>query len=301
MKKLILLFLLSLSAYGQATQPSKPYPVLVFFQPERNIKLFVSLGVNTFAGPEIENSGSMTQAQIATARASWIKAVADAGGKVILKNPTVPLPANCVGMLMSVDEPNGKGVLPAQLKADSAALRAIDATIPIYLSLAGDKVTSANFNKPSEAQLYKDYASLADILTVDMYSVNRNASRYPTTWTGDGVAKLAALVGKPVVAWVECSDQKLLPAPKSPDIARGPTGAEIVATVDYAVSEGAKGIGWFATSSRGAYGWPQSYAPMNDEQLNAMKAVAIKLNPPATQPVQIHKVLIDGVEYVPKQ
>ncbi len=296
MKRLIPVLVGLLWACCATAQTTRPYPIAAFFQPARNVQTLAGLGVNTFAGPEIENAAALTPDQIAVARAAWIKSVTDAGGSIILKNPTAPIPANCVGFLMSVDEPNGKGIAPAALAADAAALRKLSPTIPIFLSLAGDKITSANFNKPAEAQLYRDYAALADVLTVDVYSMNRNASRYPVTWTGDAVAKLATVTNKAVWAWCECSDQKLLPAPKLPDIARGPTGDEIKATTAWAIAKGAKGIGWFATSSRGAYGWPQSYLPCTDDQFAAMRAVAAALNPSLEDRVKMLEARVAALE-----
>jgi hypothetical protein len=272
------------------TRPT--FPIACWFQPVRNIPAMVALGVNTFFGAEVENSKGMAPDVLAAQSAAWVKAVSAAGAYVVLKLPPAgPLPDNCIGLFLSIDEPNGKGIGPAAIKAESDDLRARYPGVPLVLSLAGDKVTSANFKKADQVQLYKDYAALADILTVDAYSKNRNAVRYPTTWTGDAVKTLIAVTGKEVWAWIEANDQQL-PAPTTPpDTNRAPTPDEIKATVDYAVQQGAKGIGWFLTSDSGKYGWPQSFFPQVDRagasmqpQYDMVRQVSTTLSPPTPAP-----------------
>jgi hypothetical protein len=269
-------------------------PVAAFFQPVRNLDALKAMGINTVAGPEVENSGSMTPAQLAAARDAWLKATAERGLKCVLKNPPPALPWNCVGILLSVDEPNGKSVKPAAMKAESDGYRAKYPGVPIFLSLAGDKVTSANFNRPDEAQLYKDYAALADVLTVDAYSMNRNATRYPVTWTGEAVKKLALVTNKPVWAWLETNDQQLSPPPAGQGINRAPMPDEIKATWEYAVKCGAKGIGGFFTCDSGKYGWPASYLPAVDRngqsvqpQYDMFRTLALAANPPPPNDLQV--------------
>lgn len=280
-----------------ATQPTVNiggrFPVASFFQPVRNHDLLKGIGVNVLCGPEVENSKALSPTDLAAAKAAWVKSAADRGLFVVLKSPAAPVPANCVGFLLDVDEPNGKGKTAADLRANFLALRALDPAKPIFLSLAGDKVTSANFAKPAELQLYKDYATVCDVFTVDMYSKNRS-TKYPTTWTGEGVKKLADATGKPVWAWIEHNDQRL-PVPTDGFTNREPTPDEIKATVDYAVQQGAKGIGWFSTCDSGKYGWPDSYFPfINRNGVNLAPQVAMvvqvgaALNPaPTTQPATL--------------
>jgi hypothetical protein len=228
-----------------------------------------ALGINCAVGPELENPPRCTVAE-------WAAEADRVGMSVILKNPVAPLPSNCIGLLTKTDEPNGKGVTPAQVKLEADALRPFG--LPIHLSLAGDKVTSANFDKPAEAQLYRDYLACCDFAWVNAYSMNRNSTRYPLTWTADAVAKLASL-GTPakIAAWIECSDQKLTPPPPPPGVARGPTPGEIGAEAGAAVACGAAMIGWFATSSRGAYGWPASFWPNTPEQDAAVRCTSVAL------------------------
>jgi len=285
--------ILGCEAWGQTT-------VAAFFQPARNVPMLSAMGVNTFFGAEVENAKHITPEQFAAGRAIWIKAVQNAGAKCVLKGATGPLPPNCVGLLLSVDEPNGKLIPPSALVAERDDLRARYPGVPIYLSLAGDKITSANFAKPDELKLYQDYGACADVLTVDWYSANRNATRYPMTFTGDAVAKLRQATGKPVLAWIECNDQILAPPPPAGQVARAPTPDEIQQTVDWAMKQGAAGIGWFATCDRGKYGWTpipgkgDSYWPLIDRneasiqpQIDRVKAIGLALNPavPIPSPV----------------
>jgi hypothetical protein len=289
------LFVVGGSCFAQTTAPTtRPaVPIGSFFQPIRNLDLLKSLGVTVFYGPEVENPKGHTPESMRVARLTWIAAATDRG-TVVLKSPTPEelalAGAKCVGLLLDIDEPNGKGKTAADLKDNFDRLRALDPSKPVFLSLAGDKVTSANFNRANEFQLYKDFASVCDVFTVNAYSMNRNASRYPTTWTGDAVKKLEPF-GKPVWAWVEHNDQRL-PDPKPADgINREPTPEEIKATVDYALAQGAVGIGWFSTCDSGKYGWPQSYLPMVNRkgesmapQFAMMAQIAGVVPPPATQP-----------------
>jgi hypothetical protein len=268
------------------TKPT--FPIAAFFQPVRYLSALAQKGHNIFFGPEVENAKTLPPASLALAEQAWRDAVKAASAWCVLKRPPAVLPDNCFGVCISVDEPNGKSpvVDPAQLKAESDALRAAYPGTQIFLSLAGDKITSANFAKPAELQLYKDYGALADVLTVDTYSKNRS-EKYPTTWTGDAVKKLKDATGKPVWAWVECNDQRLSPPP-APFVNRAPTPDEIQATVDYAIAQGATGIGFFYTCDSGKYGWPESYFPQVDRngasmgpQYAKVREIALALSPPA--------------------
>lgn len=286
----LLILALSLTAYGQSTQPTA-----IFFQPIRNVPMLAAKGINTFCGPEVENGRNLPADQLAIAQAAWIKAVGDVGGKVVLKRPPAVLPAHCSGVMLTVDEPNGKSVLPATIRPESDAYRLAYPGKDIWLSLAGDKILSANFDKPTEAQLYRDYLALADVISINFYNRNRNASRYPDTHTGDIIAKLVKLVpGKRVLPWLENNDQQLPAPPAGQGFNRAPTPAEMQAQADDSRTKGGWGRGWFATCDSGKYGWPASYWPMVDRsgqsmeaQYRMMEVLARQLNPippPSTQP-----------------
>jgi hypothetical protein len=253
----ILAFLAALAgaAFAQpATQPT--LPVLSFFQPARNIPMQAALGIDTFCGPTVENDKALPPAALAAGKVAWIKVTVDAGVKSIIKAPALgPLPPNCVGVMFAIDEVNGKWpvpVLAADLKAESDDYATRYPGVKRYLSLAGDKVLSADFTKPAQAKVYLDYAQVADVFTIDFYPRNRDAGRYPDTFPGDCVKKLAALTGKPVIPWIEHNDQQLKPI-GGPN--RAPTPTEIQAQVDWSIANGAAGIGWFSTCEAAKYGW----------------------------------------------
>jgi hypothetical protein len=143
--------------------------------------------------------------------------------------------------------------------------------VKCFYQYAGDKITSANLRRPAELALLQAYLAAADVVTVDVYAANRNASRYKTSWTADAVKTvLAVRPDVEVWAWIECNDQRLSP-PALPDVNRAPTPQEIDDTVTQAVAAGAKGIGWFLTCDSGKYGWPQSYMPDVDRNGASMQ------------------------------
>jgi len=291
------LMTLGYSAFGQTTQPAR-IPVAVWFQPARNVPMLASLGVTVFLGPEVENAGALKPDALAAGRAAWIKAVEAVGGKCILKEHTGPLPASCIGLMLTDAEANRNNKGPSDaMKAESLALRAAYPGTKIYVDLAGDKISSANFGRDNERQVYVEYGAVSDGAFVNSYPANRNAARYPMSWTADVVTKLAAVTGDEVWACIEMNDQVVLPLPKPADgFSRGPTPAEIKAQVDLSIAAGAKGIIWFATSQSNQYGWGvkdpakgDSYWPLIDRtgasiapQLATVKAIGLALNPPAT-------------------
>lgn len=269
-----------------------------WFQPRENFAAMAKMGINCIVGPELTNPpvGDIV---------SWSGAAA-AGMSVVLKNPTgtaIPGLNPLLAMFMlSVDEPNEpKGNSPpvpaSALKPESDLLRKNFPNAMIWLSLGGDKLIYDGFPNATDKQALLDYAAICDVLTVDFYSANRNASRYPMTHTAKAVANLKALTGKPIYAWLECNDQQLDP-PKAPDINRAPTPGEMLATANAAMAAGAAGVGWFFTCQSGAYKWPQSFLPMVDRhgasmqpQYDEVKAINAMLNPVTPAPVPAPPVL----------
>lgn len=256
---------------------------LAWFQPANNFQVLKDMGITTMVGPEIGTPPITDQAK-------WSKAAADLGLSVILKHPVDPLPPNCIGLMLTKDEPNRLGIPPAQLKPEYDDFKHRYPNLPVWLSLAGGNITSANFDKPAEKQLYADYAAVCDILTTNWYAKNRNANRYPLSFTRDSINKLRQVTTKPIYAWIECNDQNL-DTPPAPDINRMPTPDEISQTVGFIDPSGnstnkADGIGWFTTCQKGTYGWPQSYLPTVDRigvstapQYAKVKEINASLNP----------------------
>lgn len=283
--------LFAAAGFAQPVTQPVSIPVLAWNQPARNLPAMAAMGVTTVLGAEVQNGRNLAPDVLAAGKLAWIKASQDAGLSCILKAPTGPLPVNCVGIILSIDEPNGKLIPPAAMLGERDDLRARYPGVPILLSLAGDKITSANFSALDQVKLYQDYAALADVLTVDVYSFNRDATRYKPTWTADAVKTLKAVTGKPVIAWVEANDQQLKPIGGAN---RAPTPAEIKETVDAAVSAGAAGIGWFLTCDSGKYGWPASYLPQLDRngasmrpQYDAVRSISISLAGPPVTPTPV--------------
>jgi hypothetical protein len=299
-----------LMAFGQTTQPTTApatrLPVAVFFQPARNVKTFADMGVTHFFGPEIESRNTLSQSQLDAGYAAWVKATLDAGVKCVLKNPVGSLPGNCVGVLLSVDEPNGKvnratGVVytAADLKPESDRLRALYPGIPIFLSLAGDKVTDVketNRDYAAQVAYYKAFATVADVLTLDNYPKNRNAQRYSTLWPGDAVARLIQFTGGavPVWTWIECTDQQLSP-PTLPDVNREPYPDEIKSEAEYAIGVGAKGIGWFLTAANGAYKWGDKGDGRGDSYFPMVNRAGLSMAPQYAMVTAISRALTQQV------
>lgn len=236
-----------------------------------------SIGVTHLFGPEIEGGSSVTPRQ-------WAASADALGLKVIMKDLVITPPTNCVGFFHPTDEPNGKGVLPATLKPEYDRLKLLSSAIPVFLSLAGDKLVYDGFPNANDKQLYLDYAKYYDVATVNFYSKNRNADRYPVARTATVVRNLIALTNKPVWAWIEVNDQEL-GAPPAPDINRAPTPQEIEDTFTSCLNAGASGAGWFATTPRAHHGWPGNYWPPTDRngasmqpQYDRLKAIASRVN-----------------------
>lgn len=284
-----------------AAAAEKPI-VGVWFQPARNVPMLAGMGIDTFLGPEVENAKNLAPADLAAKRLAWIKAVAAANGRCVLKRNAAelaaltPLPAHCVGLLLDADEPNRNNTGPTDaLRTESAKLRAAYPGMKIWLSLAGARISSANFSRPHELAVYQEYAKVADVFLINFYSKNLNADRYPIGMTGDIVKKLKDATGREVVACVEMNDQQLPLPPAGEGTNRAPTPTEISDTVGYAMNSGAAGIVWFATQDKGKYGWTfvagkgDSYWPLVDRggrsidaQLRMVTAVSQGLAPAGT-------------------
>jgi hypothetical protein len=252
-------------------------PTVAFFQPQANFPLISGMNNRILAGPEIPSASLLTAAQLAAAAASWIAASQAQGFSIILKNAVAPLPTNCVGLLMSVDEPNepkgpGYPMSAAQLKPEFDRLRSLSPTLPICLTLGGDKMLYPTFPSPADAKYYTDLAALGDItFVVDFYPRNRS-NKYPLSHPALAVSNLIKLTGKPVHSFQEVNDQQLKP-PNPPETNGPPSAADIKAMVDQEIAAGAGGIWWFFTCQAGKYGWtpPGSWLPPIDRNNASMQ------------------------------
>lgn len=262
----------------------KKFPIATWTQPVRNLLAQAALGVTVVWGPEIESGSGVTAQQ-------WCDAALAAKLQVITKNQTLPVPVNCVGFWHARDEPNQTGpghVEPEALAAEYARLKLLAPNLPVWLSLAGDKIVYENFPTPADRDLYLRYGKVCDKAMFNFYSKNRS-DKYPTSMTALAVKNWINLVGKPAGAWIEINDQEL-GAPQLPEINRAPTPTEEALTVKQAIDAGAESIGWFGVCKRATrHGWPAQYWPPTDRNgvsmqpnYDMLKVIAANLNPSET-------------------
>jgi hypothetical protein len=128
------------------------------------------MGVDTVFGPEVENAGTMTPAALDAANQAWIAETQRLGLKVVLKRPTFPCPRIAWACWSSTTSRTAKQIPPAAVQAEADKLRAQFPGVKIFLSYAGDKITSANLRRPAELALLQAYLAAADVVTVDVYA-----------------------------------------------------------------------------------------------------------------------------------
>lgn len=237
-------------------------PAVAFFQPASNFSTLATMGINTVAGPE----------PTGTDQATFAAQAATFGLSVILKDPVAPLPPNCVGLLLTVDEPNEpKGNNPpipaAALKPNFDALRALSQTLPIYLTLGGDRFLYPGFPNTADKALLLGYAGLGEGIrfAVDFYPANKS-SKYPMNFPALARSNLSAFTGRMVYPILETNDQQLgppTPPPGAPPETNGaPTPDQIKQQFDAA---GGFGAWWFFTCPNlKGQGWPAKYLPPVD-------------------------------------
>src|SRR5256885_1248241 len=103
------------------------------------------------------------------------------------------------------------------------------------------------FNDTATTEIYTlslhDALPISDIGFVDWYVKNRNADRYPMTHLWTAVERLVIWgKGKPVGAFVECSNQRIAPEGREPTV--GEMRAEIIGSIIH----GARLIAYFPES-----------------------------------------------------
>ncbi len=281
MKKLLCLFIFLCVGAAKVE-------ISTWTQPTRNHASQAAIGVTCVWGPEIESGSGITAQQ-------WCDSAKAMSLHVITKNQTAPVPTNCVGFYHPQDEPNSTGakhVDPIKLKPEYDRLKLLAPNLPVFISLAGDKIADPNGIRPQDVQMYLDYAAVCDAVTVNFYSANRS-NKYPMRMTAIAVKNWLDLckangLNKPIYAWIECNDQELSP-PAPPETNREPTPQEMSDTVDAALIAGASGVGWFGVCSRAKHGWPENYWPMTNRngvsmqpQYDMCKSIAERLNPQLT-------------------
>jgi hypothetical protein len=213
MKTFTLILAALLACVPASAQTTQPFPVAVFHQPVRNFDLLKDANVTVLFGPEVENSGAMTPAQLLAKDLEWLAKADAMGFKVVLKRAwTLPkVPANCIGFAMEKDEPNGKGLAAADLKANFDQLRALDpeqADLP--QSRRRQNLIRQLRPRLGEAGLHRLRHRLRRLHGQLLLSEPQRQP-LPDDDDGDIVKKLATATKKPVWFWCEMNDQVVLP------------------------------------------------------------------------------------------
>jgi hypothetical protein len=138
-----------------------------------------------------------------------------------------------------IDEPVLHHMNPDAVKDQAKNFREAKPKLKLVLNLEGDKFVMPN---PGQNVIdeYTAYMEACDIGFVDWYVKNRNADRYPLTHLWTAVERLVVWgKGKPVGAFIECSNQKIAPEGREPTV--GEMRAEIVGSIIH----GARLIAYF--------------------------------------------------------
>jgi hypothetical protein len=140
-----------------------------------------------------------------------------------------------------LDEPILHKKSPQDMKDQADAFRQ-SGTKPgmkLVLNLEGDKFVMPNPNQKVVGD-HTGYMEACDVGFVDWYVKNRNADRYPLSHLWTAVERLCVWgKGKPVGAFVECSNQKIAPEGREPTV--GEMRGEIIGSIIH----GARLIAYF--------------------------------------------------------
>jgi hypothetical protein len=138
-----------------------------------------------------------------------------------------------------IDEPVLHHMDPDAVKEQAKNFREAKPKLKLVLNLEGDKFVMPNPGQNVIDQ-YTAYMEACDIGFVDWYVKNRNADRYPLTHLWTAVERLVVWgKGKPVGAFIECSNQKIAPEGREPTV--GEMRAEIIGSIIH----GARLIAYF--------------------------------------------------------
>lgn len=250
---LAMMLLWAAYARGQTTRPAAPPPgtIGVWYQPVDSFAKWKGRGVTTLIGYEAQGG--------AVSCDGWTKSAGDAGFNYILQS--VVLDGNhgvtdaatsahwndtrCVAVQLSIDEPNRQNAdkqFPPAVADQAKAIRARTSK-PLYLNFDGNQI-----QWESDAEV-SAYCASADWIGFDSYVVNmgNGIAAWDTAVAGQ-VQRLKRLAtGKPIIVFVETSDQRL--------------GEQ-----DWTHSDGDDGTGiWLSTLMRG---------PTADEWTHEMATVA---------------------------
>jgi hypothetical protein len=272
--------------------PPPPFLIAVFSQPVSSFATWKARGINCLVSHEPEGGR--------VPKADW-EAAAAAAGLYFLDYPS-PDDAQLAREaaqpyrlgFMQDDEPdlsrlppNSPGATdqgwthPDLLVARYNRCKAAAPDLPVLVNFAGPNVTPL----PYRGERHRPYIAAADWLAHDWYVKNRNADRYPTSFLGDAVDRLAAWSaspaqpgGKPQLAFIECSPQQISP------LGRCPTPDEVEEEVAICVGRGVRGIVYFPQKPPPGFRYDAMPPDVEQRVVRINADLARRFNSPAPEP-----------------
>jgi hypothetical protein len=171
-----------------------------------------------------------------------------------------------------LDEPVLHHKTPDDMKEQARAFRAANPKLKLVLNLEGDKFVMPN---PSQKVIDENtgYMEACDIGFVDWYVKNRNADRYPLSHLWTAVERLCVWgKGKPVGAFIECSNQRISPE------GREPTPGEMRAQIVGSIIHGARLISYFPEVPGKKDNKGKQYGSGNDGTPPQLEEEMVKIN-----------------------
>jgi len=171
-----------------------------------------------------------------------------------------------------LDEPVLHKKSPADMKEQYDAFKESNPKMKAILNMEGDKFVMTN---PSKAVIEQNtaYMQACDIAFVDWYVKNRNADRYPLSHLWTAVERLSVWSkGKPVGAFIECSNQGIAPEGREPTV--GEMRAEIVGSIIH----GARLIAYFPESPGKKANKGKQFGNGNDATPPELEEEMVKIN-----------------------
>ncbi len=284
-------------ANGLPTDPAF-FPIAVWLQSPANAAAYRAAGVNLYIG--LWDGPTEAQLQELTAARMPVMCAQNAVGLAHLADRTI------VGWTQE-DEPDnaqeqkgggyGPPIEPAEIARRYAAMKAKDATRPVFLNLGqGTSFTDyiGRGVRTGHDEDYTAYAAGGDVLAFDIYPVNaaEKAVGGKLEFVPKGVTRLRAAGGgrKPVWCWIETT---LI----GKDAPAKPTPAQVRSEVWLALIHGAGGIGYFCHS------WNPSFdeaGPLHDPAmlagLTAINRQVRELAPALNSPLALAGVSVASAD-----
>ncbi len=171
-----------------------------------------------------------------------------------------------------IDEPLLHHKTPADIKEQYDQFKAANPKMKVVLNLEGDKFVMPN---PSQKVIDENtgFMNACDIGFVDWYVKNRNAGRYPLSHLWTAVERLCVWgKGKPVGAFIECSNQKIS------EEGREPTVDEMRGEIIGSIIHGARLIAYFPESPGNKSNKGKQFGTGNDGTPPELETELVKIN-----------------------